>query len=595
MTSRFGSAPLTPEPLPRRSSKSVDKRPRGLGKLAVEALDAERLSPSAPATFTYEEVLRGNTGRGLEPSKWARRTLATSKLAKQSAQIAAALKRAGENVYREANITLISSVTGIVETLPVYRACRFIPVIAARDRKQMINGLKLFTAEHQFARRLRFAVLTHIAPVPAGGKLREAIQDLSRRLSRWAHQISEPVDQGGFDAEVLFRGIEFTRRTAEERGMLDQYPADTILYHVHANVIFRPKRKLKGDIWRRFLRYTRSVMKAEWSDRGAARNPIDVIRYCIKPNDVTGATDGEIAWLHNSLKRLKLAQPMGEFKKWSAEIKKRKLKIANVNFAGKSRMARVQRQQRKKRIEVDRAQDAIGNSSALSDAVPEKAPLGRPEKAINVLLGVSLPQWRHTPWAEPMIIVQGYEPQHLPVDVERKIVAWRDQARVWWDVAGAPAPEIALMVAQNALDCVLRSEGEEKSVDTSSADYSVHSCRPTVQRTPMNDNKIHCSPLPAPRAGAHPGCEIPRNDRDAVMAVAAEELRRLELQHGGAELCHDIAKRYSASYLDDNWITGAELLASANAAPEWMRAFELILPGRWLSSNETAAFCRVAA
>jgi hypothetical protein len=39
----------------------------------------------------------------------------------------------------------------------------------------------------------------------------------------------------------------------------------------------------------------------------------------------------------------------------------------------------------------------------------------------------------------------------------------------------------------------------------------------------------------------------------------------------------------------------SDALRAANAAPDWLRKIEAIMPGRWLSDDENAALLRMAA
>jgi hypothetical protein len=215
----------------------VDNAQKSLAKRVLEAADIA--AANGVARKDHGDVLRSNTGWEIDPIAWAKRADATKKLTAQTEKIAGALTRAGVDIIRDGDVTMISAVTGIVESLPTYRACRFLPTIAARDRRPMVNGLKLFMVGHKNARFFRYAVMTSPSPIPAFGDLRGAIQDLSRRISKWSYWAKK------FDVKVLFRGIEFTRATARERGMTDRYPADTVLYHVHANVIYWPTKALK--------------------------------------------------------------------------------------------------------------------------------------------------------------------------------------------------------------------------------------------------------------------------------------------------------------------------------------------------------------
>lgn len=208
----------------------VDNAPSDLTRRRADAAAARAIIMDAandPARKTHGKVLRSNTGWMLDPVAWAKRASATQRLREQTERIVSALTRAGIDVTRDGEVTLISAVTGIVETMASYRACRFLPTIAAHDRRPMVNGLKLFMIGHKSSRFFRYAVMTCAEPVPAFGDLRKAIQDLSRRIMRWANYLkkSRPKGGGGYDGKVLFGGIEFTRATAEERGMTDRHAA----------------------------------------------------------------------------------------------------------------------------------------------------------------------------------------------------------------------------------------------------------------------------------------------------------------------------------------------------------------------------------
>lgn len=443
----------------------------------------------APAQLLHRNVLEGNTGWEIDPISWADRAIATGVLEAQTKRIAEALTRAGEDVVRDGDITLISAVTGIVEELPVYSACRILPTVAARDRRPMVNGLKLFMSLNKKSRYFRYAVFTSAEPVPAGGELREAIQALSRRISKWAHKISKPKDEKGYDIKVLFRGIEFTRGTAEERGMTDRHPADTVLYHVHANVIYWPTRLLSDEAWAEFLKTTHKFMGAQWKDNGSIRKVEEIVKYCSKPADTLAASDDEIVWLYRQTKLLKIAQPLGDFKEWMKDLKDRGEKVVRVNVNGEGDLKRVKKFTRGKG-EPDNDDTAAASSEAPCSIEANENPVARedrkasPKRVSNILIGMTLPQWRHTPWAEPMIIVQHYDAASMTDDMRCDIEIWRDRARGWWDEAGAPDPEEALFVAEMALNGHKSindiREAAEAAKAAEAPSYKVHTCSSTV-------------------------------------------------------------------------------------------------------------------
>lgn len=412
---------------------------------------------------------------------WAERAAATRLLTAQTERIASALVRGGIEVIRDGDVTMISAVTGIVESLPVYRAVRFLPTIAARDRRPMVNGLKLYMAGHQNARFFRYAVMTCAEPVPAFGDLRGAIRGLSRRISKWAHRGKE------YGIKVLFRGIEFTRKTAAERGMADRYPADTILYHVHSNVIYWPTRALKATEWESFLKDTHDFIGAEWRDNGKVERVEEIVKYCSKPNDTLAASDDELVWLYRETQRLKICQPLGLFAEWLRDLNERKEKVVRVHVGhGDGKLMRVRKLSR--RTDDDEPTDTY-DGSAEGGALPADPP-EKPERKkrnepgdrsppANIVLGLSLPQWRHSPWAEPMIMVQHYDPTRLSEEDGLDIREWQKQAREWWDAAFGPEPEEALRVARMAMDKAMSADDVREAAEA--APYIFNTCRPTVR------------------------------------------------------------------------------------------------------------------
>ncbi|WP_146260167.1 hypothetical protein [Rhizobium tubonense] len=420
---------------------------------------------------THFDVLKANTGWALDRFTWVRRTWKSQRRTAQTERIASALTRAGINVYRDSDVTLISAITGVVEKPRSHRSVCILPDIAARERGAMVNGLKLFMTGHKNSKHFRYAVMTSRHPVPVGGDLRKSIQKLSRRISKWSHYIKK------WDVKVLFRGIEFTRMTAEGRGMTDRYAPDTILYRVHANVIYWPTRKLKPAEWIEFLEQTKKFMDAEWQDSGTVEDVEQIVRYCTKPADTEAAPDEELVWLYRQTERLKICQPLGDFKIWMSEIKKRGEKIVRVHVGnGQGRLVRVQKSHRRNLVKlVDEPTDDERADTQLSGTPPEGERSTLPPAR---LLGMTRPQWRHSPWAEPLIIVQNYDPAVRDDDFEHQITGWRQEARRWWDAANAPTPEEALRVARVALaGCV---PGDDECDPEADAEYILDLCRATV-------------------------------------------------------------------------------------------------------------------
>ncbi|MCO5155940.1 MAG: hypothetical protein M9945_04170 [Aquamicrobium sp.] len=473
------------------------------------------METNGPARRGHTDVLTANTGWRIDPIKWARRAAASKLLAEQSEMIADALERMGTPARLDAEITAIGAVTGKVETLPAYRAIRFLPTVAARDRRPVLNGMKYFIQHHRAARFFRYAVITAPEPVPFGGELRKAIQALSRRVSKWATEARDA------DVEVLFRGIEFTRATAADRDadaarrmpsteigppdapLTRRFGADTVLYHVHANILTWPQRAMKDSEWSAFLRMTWRAVKGHWQDNGRIQKAEELVKNCLKPADIREAPDEEVLWLYLQTERLKLAQPMGPFASFMSELEDAGEKVVRVRSGEDGRLQRVRKSSRlNHHASDDPGNGPEGDESQPAPSVLDDADLapgtdgGSRSRPTNLVLGVSLPQWRHTPWAEPLILVQRYDP-FAPGAGDRarleEIDTEKGLARIDWDSNGAPDPSVALDIAAratagtlSAIDvAMIEAEDEAPPIAGGAADsYRVHTCGPTVPAAP---------------------------------------------------------------------------------------------------------------
>ncbi|WP_408913686.1 hypothetical protein [Brucella pseudogrignonensis] len=492
MIPALNTAVFSKQDISTSQTKNIDKRPSGLASRALQALDF-----NGAARYGHSDILKKNIGWKIDAAMWAAGSKASRVLAAQSETIADALERNGIQSRLQSNITCIGAVTGIVEAVPLYRAIRFIPSVAARDRRPVLNGLRFLMLHHPRARYFRYAVFTSPEPVVCGSELRDAIQKLSRRISKWAKKARE------HDVDVLFRGIEFTRSTAAERDaaahdrgqesdLAERYGPDAVLYHVHANVITWPKRAMKDEDWSAFLSMTWKAVKAHWKDNGSVKKADEIVKYCLKPADLESATDDELVWLYRQTERLKLVQPLGPFAEFMAGLEKAGEKIVRIKSTESGKLVKVRKSRRlgghKDKNECNDAFTAAEEAFQTDDERGDvkKGEENRPQPK-NMLLGISLPQWRHTPWAEPVFLIQNYDSEASSsaarqrlhdLDIERHAI------RLHWDANEAPAPEDALRIAEEALS----AEGEAPR-------YKVHTRRPTVPE-PSEANGSDGRPAP---------------------------------------------------------------------------------------------------
>ncbi|KAB2774649.1 hypothetical protein F9K97_24815 [Brucella anthropi] len=409
----------------------------------------------------------------MEYERWAEVKSKRDLMEEQTAQIADLLESVGISARLESDVVAISAVTGLITSVSPWRPIRFLPSVAARDRRPMLNALGywLNPKNNREADYMRYAVVTSGQPVPAFGELRETLKLLARRISKWAHIVNRK-----WGIEVNFRGTEFTRKTAAERG-LEGYDPDTVLYHPHANILLRPKRFLKEDQWKAFLSWSHEYFGAEWKDCGVIVDPREIVKYVVKPSELLEGDKPidalEAKWLHETLFRINLSQPLGKFKKFWGHLNENRCKVVSVfNDYGESKLTIIGRGKRFDHSKKDEVEPD-------PDQVETEQPKGR---GTNILIGVTLPQWKHSPWSEPVLLVQNYDPRAVgratserlaEIDTERML------ARQLWDEAGAPDPAIALEIAKQWASKSGSNVSAFRRVKPAS--YKVHTSRLSVR------------------------------------------------------------------------------------------------------------------
>lgn len=435
---------------------------------------------------SYSDVYDQNIGWELDIKDWSVGVARRIALEDQTNRLADLLEKAGITARLNSQVTAVSLVTNIATPLVAYRPVRFLPSVAARDRRPMLNALKYWMDEVvERPDYVRYIVVTAGELVPAFGDLRGRMQDMSRSISKWAH-----IAKNDFDIHVHFRGSEFTRKTAGERG-LEGYSPDTVLYHPHCNILLEPKRKLPktgAGSWDAFLKWSHSYLEGHWHDNGRIKDVREIVKYVVKPADLLEGEQpiesDETKWLYGSLFRLNLAQPLGEFKEFYSEISAKKLKVVRVKNRGnnKGKLRLVQK------------------SARLDHSVPREKSDGTMNDPTNILLGMTLPTWSHTPWAEPSMLVRNYDPETLVTASEERLKELRFEqhyARMAWDKSGAPEPSVALELAKQwaSKDGKNVAQFKRKSENT----YKVHNSSLTVREDSIsNVTKIENYPKSDP-------------------------------------------------------------------------------------------------
>lgn len=418
----------------------------------------QRYPEAANRSYTHEELLKRHTGWETEFGPWTERRKAWALIQAQTEEIAERLEALGIQARLPASITTISAVTLQEDTLDSFRPIRFLPAIAARERRPYLNAMRYWLETNPQAKKyVRFAVVTYGTPIHAGDDLREAISDLTRRISRWAHYVWKR-----FGIEVLYRGIEYTWKDRDGSG------EQTL--HLHANVLYWPHRQLKTEEWTAFLTISHEKLASHWKDNGRVNDVAEIVKYVVKPEDLRKLEDDDLVWLYENTFKKRISAPMNTLRIFFSNLTKERKKVVTVSARG----LRIVTKARK----LDRAK-------AKEDRV------GGGVQATNVILGLTLPQWRHTPYAEPIILVQNRDKNAVGKAAEafrNDVETLHAEALMYWQDNGAPSPDEALRLAEawddGADNVVAFRKGRRPT------SYKVHTSRVTVhgsETVPAND------------------------------------------------------------------------------------------------------------
>lgn len=377
-----------------------------------------RKRPTAVSHDCASEINTGALPKDFDPNSWRKRCEKGQKLREQTARLADQLEDVEVRARNQSNVTAISAVTGQIDKLESYRSLRFLPAVAQRDRRPMLNALQYWLGNRRGAAKYtRYAVVTFGEPIHAFGELRQSISALTRKISKWAHAVDRK-----FDIDALYRGIEYTRKIREND--------TTHTYHLHANVLYLPNRVLEDSEWNNFLNFSKNAFGAHWKDNGTIKDLREIVKYVIKPDELEGIEGVELHWLFQETFKSRLSAPLGPVKIFCRDLAENHEKIAAIEGAG---LRCVEKSKRLAKT-PDRREDD-------EDAHPKCG------EARNEILGITLPQRRHSPWAEPVILVRNFDPDAVgPAadEFRHELELLCARARYDWDRSGAPDPATAL-------------------------------------------------------------------------------------------------------------------------------------------------------
>lgn len=313
---------------------------------------------------------------------------------------------------------LVGLVTGATREIEQYRDLRMLPLVAQRERRPMLNALRLYLdgvsrRDGKGATYCRYLVITSGARVPFGGDLQGRIRSMQRLISRWA-----VVSAAEHQIDVVYRGTEMTN--------------DNIGAHVHANVIVEPRCYIGAAAWTEYLTAMRRHFGVWVRDNGRVSDPAEIVKYVCKPTEIfehfqspelpKETKNARLEWLYRALYKARLVAPMGAMRELWQQIETDKMKPLVIGGVVK-----------------------LVPKSTPAERSKDKKPVGE-----NVIVGHVLSNRVHTPWAEPSVLILGYNKNPATKAGQRNlglIAALGQTARAAWDANRAPAPATATAIA----------------------------------------------------------------------------------------------------------------------------------------------------
>jgi hypothetical protein len=454
-------------------------------------------SPSgiALAALSHVQAVEANYRGVLSEDRFLKGDKSYARLKSDSERIVTILERGGVQARLPRDITDLTLVTGVAEIADSYRNTNVIPVIASRNRRQMMYDLQYFVC-NIIKYPVRYAVLTFGQRRELYSDLRGDAQAFHRKISKVAHWAKTE-----YGVYFIFRG--------------DELPFDeTLTFHLHANVLYWQTRPMSAARWGRFIREMGAKLGARWKDNGPLKDVAEVVKYLSKGDDLSlladfacmvpqwadrevpqaelietvaariahkrsealrrrvsvdecfgaaisvvregveffrrAAAEGKphpLVWLFHQLHGLHLVQPSGDFQSsrnsWDLDSKRVHLHTGDDG----SKYLRLKEKNSVPKSRLDRNEPLTDEEKEIA---ADKAMLRKLEEVENQILCVTMPMPRACPWPEEVVKVRNFNPNPKTETGAHnlfRIQVLQEKARRRWERAGSPDPAYALSVA----------------------------------------------------------------------------------------------------------------------------------------------------
>lgn len=429
-------------------------------QLIEDQVDAS-VSQRLQHPLTLQELVDAETGRKMDTKSWFITKERRQKLTQQTNAMADALESEGIAARLDrGNLCFVGLVSGVVHEIEQFRNINFLPDVAQKNRSIYQKELEFFLSDKPYT---RYGVVTNGKRIEAK-HLRKSMKSFSRKISKWVHECRED-----WDMEVFCRVLEFPR-------------GEDGTYHLHANLLYQPVRKLAKGEFSAWLLWTSHYFKTRWKDCGRIENLQEIVKYPFKPESLVGAAPAELSELHHQLYKMRVFSAFGSFAEFRKGYKAAGLKPVKVR--GEVEMMR-------KETFVSRRDDPNPGE--------DLRPASDPKDSENLVYAVTVPCFMSGPLKEPYALVKSF--REFPSGEASQsrfadIMFWRMKALDAWEANGGPDPAVLRSFWE------AQKHGSNVEPLTAKPSFKVHNTTITVRET-LKD-KVQILPFLPPKDRSEP-------------------------------------------------------------------------------------------
>jgi hypothetical protein len=333
----------------------------------------------------YPRIASELSGEYIDTDAWQKNQEQRQHLKTQSHFLASQLESEGIKAYIDQDLIIFGLHSKQYEVMPAFRNINFLPIVARKNRGSTLKLLEYYLDRNPNTRNSTLTSGTRCNSKQLKGR----VQSMARKVSRCNDQIWMKA----LGAKFVFRTTEFGEVFAD---------GDDLSYHPHMHLMMVLDRFIPKQDWSYLLSKIQNFFGTYWQDCGRVRNPREMVKYCVKPSDLSELSSKHLSKLFHATQGLRLVECLGDLRAKKRELKESRKKLVRRKGVLKS------------------VPNWAGGASA------HKVPAYMRGKCVGDEVSPYVVAWCapsriFTPVTEPIFIVHG-----LNGDDPSKVFAWHD-------------------------------------------------------------------------------------------------------------------------------------------------------------------------